>query len=301
MNNNNAPILFIIFNRPQKTREVFEEIRKARPSRLFIAADGPRSSCPDDTERCKEARIVTEHIDWPCEVRRKYSDENLGCDVSVPNAISWFFESVEQGLIFEDDCLPQKDFFQFCRELLEKYKDESKIMMISGNNFQNGQERSAASYYFSRYANTWGWATWKRAWKHYENDLKSYEKFKKNGGLQKILISQIARNYWRNFFEKIRNGKYSFWDAKWTFSIWNNDGMAIVPNRNLVTNIGQDEFATHTKKTNKRTVVPNKELDWPLIHPTKIIANDMADDYIFRNIYYVSPLRRILNKLSSLI
>ena len=167
-----VPILFLVYNRPDTTATVFEEIRKQKPKQLFVAADGPRTDMPGDAEKCKNTReLVMNGIDWECETKTLFRDNNLGCGLAVSNAITWFFKNVEEGIILEDGTLPDQSFFTYCKVLLEKYRYDDKLKMISGNNFQQGKWRGDGSYYFSAYSHIWGWASWRRTWKEY--DLKT--------------------------------------------------------------------------------------------------------------------------------
>src|SRR5258708_3549575 len=176
----NTPILFLIFNRPFPTRRVFAEIRKARPAKLFVAADGPRPDKPEDLETCRETREIIKDIDWPCEVQTLFRDKNLGCGVAVSGAITWFFQNVEQGIILEDDCLPDPSFFPFCTELLERYKDDERILLISGNFLQQKNKKFMvkASYYGTLIPHLWGWASWRRAWAKYDFNLTKWPEVK---------------------------------------------------------------------------------------------------------------------------
>ena len=156
-------VLFIIFNRPETTQRVFDAIRLAKPTRLYIAADGPRENKTGEKELCEQARKIAQNVDWDCEVKTLFQKENLGCGKAVSHAISWFFENEDMGIILEDDCLPHQSFFKYCEELLEKYKNNDRIGIISGNNFQKKRKIGSFSYYFSDIVNIWGWATWARS------------------------------------------------------------------------------------------------------------------------------------------
>ena len=169
---NISPILFLIFNRPETTKKVFSAIKEVQPPRLYIAADGPRSEQPDEADHCELARTIATKVDWDCEVKTLFRDQNLGIRIAVSQAIDWFFEQEPEGIILEDDCLPDQSFFWFCKELLEKYRNDTRIMHIGGTNFQFGKNRTNYSYYFSRYAHIWGWASWRRAWEYYDEKLK---------------------------------------------------------------------------------------------------------------------------------
>lgn len=287
-----TPILLIIFNRPDKARTLFAKIREIKPTKLFIAADGPRSYKAGEDNLCEETRSVIKDIDWPCEIHTDFLDHNIGCDERVPSAITWFFEQVENGIIFEDDCIPHKDFFYFCQELLEKYSSNEKIMMISGNNFQDGNIRGNGSYYFSRYPNTWGWATWKRAWKKYDHTLKNAPSIKTTHGDE--------HKYWSKFYTQLKSGKYTFWDAKWLFSIWQNNSLSITPNMNLVSNIGFGKDSTHTKTKDASLERPTNSLEY-IIHPKEIKESSEADRYLFVKVYKTSLLKKIQTKIRLLL
>src|SRR5258707_6457605 len=188
-------VLLIIFNRPETTKLVFEAIRKAKPARLYIAADGPREDVASDIESCIAARKAVENIDGDCKVESRFSNQILNCGVAPSSAFTWFFQHEEEGIILEDDCLPSQSFFWFCQELLERYRHDSRVMHIGGNNFLNGwQKDSDYSYYFSRSGFIWGWATWRRAWEKFDFEIRKYEEAKRNG---------FFRYYFMNSFEKL--------------------------------------------------------------------------------------------------
>ena len=273
----NTPVLFLIFNRPDTTQQVFDEIRKAQPAQLFVAADGPRKDRPTDYEQCKKTREIIHQVDWDCKVFTRFQDENLGCKIGVSSAIDWFFSNVEEGIILEDDCVPDQSFFPFCQELLEKYRDDERIMMISGDNFQFGKRRTNCSYYFSKYFHIWGWATWRRAWKHYDIDMKSWPEIKDGGWLKDILRDKNAEKFWEKIFENMYRGKINTWDYQWVFSCWIQNGLAILPNDNLVTNIGFDGDATHTKGKNMQADIPVHSLEFPIKNPEFVIIDADAD------------------------
>ena len=272
-----VPVLFLIFNRPDTTKQVFDEIRKAQPAQLFVAADGPRKDRPTDYELCKKTRDILQQVDWDCKVSTLFRDENLGCKKGVSSAIDWFFSSVDKGIILEDDCVPNQSFFLFCQELLERYRDDERIMMISGDNFQFGKRRTNCSYYFSKYFHIWGWATWKRAWNHYDIDMKLWPEIKEGRWLKDILKDNKTEKFWEKIFENTYLGKINTWDYQWVFSCWIQNGLSILPNVNLVKNIGFDGTATHTKGRNKQANLPVNSLPFPLINPEFIIIDNDAD------------------------
>jgi len=295
-----TPILFLIFNRPDTTSMVFDKIKSVRPKRLYIAADGPRTDNTKDTILCEAVRKIVSVVDWDCEVKTLYREQNLGCKVAVSSAIDWFFENEEEGIILEDDCLPSDTFFAFCEELLQKYKDINKIMQISGNNFQNGKTRGDGSYYFSRYNHIWGWATWRRAWQQYDVNMNSFNNFVKENKIDKIFTNNKIKNYWIGIFNKTYKSEIDTWDYQWTFSIWNLDGCAILPNTNLVKNIGIGGDSTHTSNFDKITYEMILGTINKIIHPTVFLCNKEADDYTFKLIYDTRLMRRVIKKIEKL-
>jgi hypothetical protein len=290
-----TPVLLIIFNRVDQTKRVFEAIRKARPSQLFIAADGYRPDRAGEKELCELTKQAVANVDWPCEVHTDYMTENIGPCKRVPAAISWFFSHVEQGIILEDDCLPDQSFFTFCQDLLEKYKGDPKIMNISGSNFQDEIMRGNASYYFSRYAMTWGWATWRRAWKLYDEKCSHFPEFVKDRKIEAILPNKKERKYWLAFFEKLYTGKFIFWDSTWLFTIWNNDAVSIIPNKNLVQNIGFGADATHTKEDTGLSV-PLEPIT-VITHPDKVVVDQDADRLYFKKLCETTFLKKLRYKI----
>jgi hypothetical protein len=277
----NTPVLFLIFNRPYTTSVVFKKIREAKPSRLYIASDGPREDNQNDKIKIAETRKVIDEIDWPCEIKTLFRKKNLGCKKAVSSAIDWFFENEEQGIILEDDCVPNLDFFIFCETLLDRYANNKKISVISGNNFQNGKWRGSTSYYFSKYPHIWGWATWRRAWSEYQADIPFWPAWKNSKEWLKITHDKNERNYWNNIFKKVHSGKIDSWAYPWMASIWYKHGLTATPNVNLVSNIGFGEDSTHTKqKDSLESNIPTKPLG-KITHPDIIEINVDADIYDF--------------------
>ena len=280
----NTPILFIIFNRPETTARVFEAIRKVRPRQLFIAADGPRAHVPAEAERCRNTREIVTQVDWDCEVRTLLRKRNLGCRMAVSSAITWFFQHVEEGIILEDDILPSPEFYQYCSELLECYRNESRIMMISADNFQMGVQRGEHSYYFSRFAHIWGWASWRRAWKYYIPERSILTRLKHNGFFEQTFPLASDRAYWQKRFEETLRGEIDTWDYLWQMSIWSQNGLSISPNVNLASNIGFNIEATHTVGESKLANLPVEELG-PLHHPDTIEPHYAADAFTQKYIF----------------
>jgi len=288
-----VPVAFFIFNRPETTQRVFEVIRQAKPSKLLVAADGPRTSRPLEAEKCAVARAIVEQVDWDCEVLTNYSDINLGCKRRVSSGLDWVFNTVEEAIILEDDCLPHPTLFRFCEELLQKYRDDERIMAISGDNFQFGRRRTEYSYYFSRYNHCWGWASWRRAWQHYDVDMKLWPKIRDSNLLRDLLPKRHAVNYWRTIFQNVYDGQIDTWDYQWTFACWIHSGLSILPSVNLVSNIGFYSDATHTAGKSRFANMPVEALRFPLQHPSFLICDLKADNFTQNNVYKWSILNRI--------
>jgi hypothetical protein len=284
-----TPILFLIFNRPDTSKKVFEAIKQIRPSDLFIAADGPRSNHVNDATLCKQVREeVMSSIDWKCNVHTLFRDENVGCGRAVEQAITWFFEHVGQGIILEDDVLPDKTFFYFCEEMLEYYKDNTKVMQISGNNFLDRSYSNKKSYFFSKYIHIWGWATWRRAWKCNDYELKSIDKAAFEKLVREVGLTEDERKFWEEIYHSTRVPNPSAWDYQWLFSIWKNKGVSITPASNLVSNIGFGENATHTfDPEHKLAGFPTVPITFPLVHNEKMRINKTADSIVSREVYNI--------------
>lgn len=291
-----TPILFLVFNRPDVTQLVFETIRQAKPLRLYIAADGPRKSRPDEVEKCQQVRQIATRIDWDCEVKTLFREENLGCRVAVSKAISWFFDHEEEGIILEDDCLPHPTFFQYCHELLDYYRHDNRIMVISGTNFQFGRKRGDFSYYFSRFNHCWGWATWRRAWKCYDSNMSAWAYIRDNDYLSHILDNRKSVKNWTNYFDMTYSNKEDTWDRVWTLSCWCQNGLTILPQINLISNIGCGENSTHTKFVSKIANMKVGAMDFPLRHPVFVIRDKWADDFTDRQ-QFIIPWWKNLAKL----
>jgi len=279
----NTPVLFLIFNRLDTTKQVFNEIRKAKPKKLYIAADGPRNVA----EKVKTDLVrkkVLEKIDWDCKVKILFRKKNLGCGKAVSEAISWFFKNEKMGIILEDDCLPDSSFFYFCENLLKKYEHNSKIMHISGTNFQyNGGIKVDESYFFSKYTHIWGWATWRRAWKTHDLYLKKWSQIRKNSEkFDRIFDNFEEITFFHRWFDLISKNPFTTWDVQWQFACFLNKGLAVQPNENLVKNVGFSADSTHTN--NGRLFIQKAPLKsiWNIVHPSKIVQKKNADAFDFK-------------------
>ena len=283
----NTPILFIIFANSDTTAQVFERIRQVRPAKLYVAGDAHRPEKKGEKERCAETRKIVDRIDWDCEVKTLFQDKNLGPKTAVSTAITWFFEHEEQGVILEHDCLPDPSFFQFCEELLEKYKDDTRIGHIGGNNFLQGIVDNEFSYDFCLYSHIWGWATWRRAWKNYDVNFPFWDE-------QKDKRSFLFRNMWDKIYYSSfipdtvhsRNG-INTWDTQWFFTLRLQNQLSIYPSINLVENIGLgDPNAVHTSKKVKKYLVSAAPIAFPLKHPQYFLRNKKIDKRAIRRLHF---------------
>jgi hypothetical protein len=279
-----TPILFIVFNRLDTTKVVLDAIRAAKPEKLYIAADGARKNKEGELQQVQLVRdYVLANINWPCEVKTLFREENLGCKYAVSTAISWFFKNEDKGIILEDDCLPSKSFFSFCEELLIKYDSDLRIWHIGGTNFQNGQLRGDDDYYYSNYSPVWGWASWASRWNHYDSEVADYTESKTKEILESIFVSKKEQKKWNKIFKLSYLGKIDTWDYQWIYTIFTNNGISIIPNVNLISNIGFGINATHTVDLDSKfSNLETKELTFPLKHPKHVFVSKQADDYLER-------------------
>lgn len=297
-----TPVLFLIFNRPDTTKKVFESIRIAKPQRLYVAADGPRSGKSTESELCDQTRKIINNVDWNCQVKTLFRDKNMGCKVAVSSALDWFFENETEGIILEDDCLPNQSFFTFCETLLDQYRTNERVMHICGANFQMGKQRGDASYYFSKYNHVWGWASWKRAWKHYDVSMSDYSVEDIDNILCKNFDTKREIGYWKRILNDVFEGKIDTWDYQWTYAIWKQDGIAVIPNKNLISNIGFDIDATHTDSKDIMSVgnIPLVEMK-EIRHPQSIFVDKEADRYALNNVFYPTFLKYVQKRIMNLI
>jgi len=279
-----TPVLFLIFNRPDHTRRVFDAIRQAKPSRLFIAADGPRHDRPGERERCEEVRRIATTVDWDCEVVTLFRVENLGCKRAVSSAIDWFFAHVEEGIVLEDDCLPSQSFFSYCQELLSHYRSDARIMQICGSNLLNEPGRSGHSYFFSNYGPVWGWASWRRAWQHYDVEMKLWPDIKAKGLHEYFCQGPEEAKYRLELYDRVHSGEIDTWDYQWGFAKMINGGLSITPSSNMVSNIGFGIDSTHTSAACVFSDMDVTDLAMPLNHP-QYVLRDVGYDLKFNDLY----------------
>ena len=281
-----TPVGFLIFNRPDLTEQVFAAIAQAQPKRLFVIADGARPDRVGEAERCEQARSIIQKIDWNCELLTNFSDINLGCGRREATGFDWVFSHVEEAIFLEDDTLPHPSFFSFCEALLDRYRDDKRIMHINGDNSIN-QHHTHYSYYYSKYMHGWGWASWRRAWQHYDYTMKQWPRFKESGLLEFICTDPYELKYWVSIFDQMHEDPQVIdtWDYQWMFAIWSQRGLVIEPNENLISNLGFNrDDAAHTKSESFRSKLPAGDLS-DLSHPLFMVEDRNADrntfDYVF--------------------
>lgn len=299
-----SPLLFLTYKRIDTTMQVFAQIKQVRPKRLYIASNYPKT--PYENDKVFTLRSLLERsIDWECQVFRMYRDSHLNAKDSISSAVSWFFEHEEQGIILEDDCLPTLSFFRFCDELLERYRDEERVMMISGWSALDFAPNPSADtlcpkarlhedYYFSKYNHIWGWASWARAWRQYERESSDFAK----DFAHFAFSSASERRSWRKIFSAYYGGKIDTWDYPWTFSIWKARGLCVYPKNNMIQNIGFNrDDAAHTHGDSKFATMPSYELAFPLTHPSHIAQNLALDSINFAIVFEgASYLKRAIRK-----
>lgn len=289
-----ASVLLTIWKRPEEVLRVIDVLREYKPKKVYISCDGPNLNIKGQKAKVDQTRFLVENsLDWDCDIFKNYNEFNLGCRDGMSKAIDWFFEQEEEGIILEDDCLPSIEFFEYCDNLLEKYRFNERVFSISGCNQQNGIIRGNHSYFFSRYVHVWGWAGWRRSWKYYDKAMSKWKAFKEFRNIDSFFISKKEKFFWIELFDKLTKfNDPDTWDYQWAFAHFLNDALSIIPNRNLINNIGFSKDSTHSfAPTN--TQIGNNIL--PLRHPQFLVRDKDADDYYFENFYKRNFLKKILN------
>ena len=298
-----TPVVFIIFNRPDTTEKVFERIRKAKPTKFLVIADGPRKDREHEAENCAQTRAIIEKVDWNCEILKNYSDSNMGCKRRVSSGLDWVFTVVEEAIILEDDCLPDITFFRFCQELLERYRHDERIMQISGTNFISKYTKQILleDYYFSDFGSIWGWASWRRAWKLYDVNMILWKEFRESTFIKDYLLydkKQCTKTKTKEW-EQVSTGEIDTWDFQWGFAKKINSGLSIVPKANLISNIGFDSRATHTQGKSIVSDLAYEKVEFPLEDPSYVLRHRQFDKE-FQNEFYrktnilTSSIKKIL-------
>jgi hypothetical protein len=296
-----TPVALIIFNRPDLAAQVFAEIARAKPRRLFVFADGPRASRERDAELCAQARQVVERVDWDCEVTRDFSPVNLGPHHRIVSGLNAAFQEAEELIVLEDDCVPHPTFFRFCEELLEYYRDDERVMHIAGNHLRPETRRSTPySYTFTRWNVSWGWATWRRAWRHFDLELRRWPELRETTFLAELLRDPPAEKEFRAIFDDLCNrpGQHDGWDYAWSFACWSQNGLTLTPSATLVGNEGFGPDATHFpgRPDDPRGRLRANAMTFPLVHPPCLVQDREVDDFIIKH-YIVQPQPSPLGRL----
>lgn len=275
-----APVVLIMFNRPELTRMTLAAIGKVKPPKLFVISDGPRASREDDKILVKACRDLIRSIDWPCEVKEIFANSNMGCRDRIASGLAEVFESVDRAIILEDDCLPNESFFYFTQELLERYKDEPSVGLIGGTALLDFDGEVSSSYFFSKYPKIWGWATWARVWKSYDSEIPRWPNLRETSILRDNLHTRKGVATWRQNLNLVFLRKIDTWDYQLVLNLWQNKQLSVIPKNNLVSNLGFGGEATHTLDASSPfSALPTKEMEWPIRHPTSVSANEQADRF----------------------
>ena len=296
-----TPVLFLIFNRPEATEQVFSAIKKAQPTLLYIAADGPRSDYSNEADNCELARSIATNVDWDCEVKTLFRDQNLGCRLAVSQAIDWFFEQEPEGIILEDDCVPEDNFFRFCQELLELYRNENEVGAICGFYSNEQVYKPENSYFFSRYLRVWGWAGWRRTFEGYDSNINLLIE-NKNTWQSDIFdhADVLIKKYFQQMFDQVANGQVDTWDTQLQYLLWQKKQWVATSSNNLIKNIGWAE-GTHAQKKDHNHDLPTGEIKFPLDHPENFERDIKADQIIEQKSYRITKLSYVKSCLKKLI
>jgi hypothetical protein len=281
-----SPVALFLYKRPETSASVLEAVREARPDRLLVVANAPRADVAGEEELCEQTRALIDTVDWDCEIATNFADAHLSQTERIESGLDWVFEQSEEAIILEDDCVPHPSFFGFCDELLERYRDEERVMSISGDNFQFDRPASEDSYYFSRYPLIWGWATWRRAWRRYDPALTAWPELRDSGWLGEHFEANGDIAYWSHMFEVTHRDRDA-WDRAWLFAGWLSGGLHAIPNVNLVSNVGFRDDATHTTPVQGALLadLPTEPISFPLRHPTELVRDEAADRQTDRLLY----------------
>ena len=291
-----TPVVLVMFNRPKTTRVVFESISQSRPKRMYIVSDGPRANRSGEKGLVEECRAIVSAVDWPCEIFTKYSDRNLGCKENVVQGLDWVFSQEDEVIILEDDCVPTSEFFEFCQEMLGRYRNEPSVGTISGSNLEDVSSlETNFSYWFSRYPKVWGWATWKRVWGQYEVDLSKFSRPDRHLLVRENVYADASRRYWDSKFDSVASGKVDTWDYQLAFMHFKNGLVSVIPSVNLISNIGFGHDATHTVSQPDASLnLATGHLKWPLYGPSVAEPFEGYDEIVVRNRFSLGLIKRVI-------
>ena len=242
-----VPVVFIFYNRPEVMTRTWAAIERWQPVELFLIADGPQEKKKRDRHICKVARQIVADVNWSCDVRRLYSEKNLGCRQRVSSGLDQVFTEVDRAIILEDDCVVQDDFFRFCATLLERYVDDERFWGVSGTSFIDSASTNQEAYFATRYVSSWGWATWRRAWQAADQKMRFWPQWKKSRAWHQAHRDPRERWYWHLLFNDCYKKRIDTWDFPFLANQWHNNGLFLMSNHNLVSNVGFGKHATHTR------------------------------------------------------
>lgn len=287
-----TPVLLLFFNRPKHAESVLERLRAAQPERVYVHVDGPRNDRPGEEVFVAQCRALVETIDWPCEIKTLFREQNMGLRKGVFDALNWFFDAEEYGIVLEDDCLPDASFFPFCEALLQRYRDTEEVMHLAGSNMAApAMQHLETSYFASKFSLVWGWATWRRAWKKMSLQLAGLDTFAQSASWKKLAVSDKARAYMLDKFKATARGENNSWAYAWFYTILREEGICLVPSRNLIENVGVGEAgATHTRTRQAHLQVKAQQMDFPLKHPENLVPNPTLEQLLF-NYTQKTPVR----------
>ncbi len=282
-----APVVLLVFNRPHHTRKLLEQVRLARPPVLLVIADGPRPGMAGEQEACAEVRsLFEEMVDWGPKVLRQYARENLGLRRRVSSGLGWAFEQVDRAIVLEDDCVPHPGFFRFCSELLECYAQDTRVGVITGDNFQAPGFKCPYSYYFSKFPHCWGWASWRRAWRHFDEKMSLWPELKASGWLRGLFPEAGQARYWEEKLDGVYERRINSWAFCWTFACWSQGLLTATPKVNLVSNIGFGSDSTHCQDpASPMANLTTQAMEFPLRHPPGVVLDYRADEYTQRTVF----------------
>jgi len=291
-----VPVAFFVFNRPDTTKRVFEQIRAAEPPELFVVADGPREAHPDDVENCAAVREIIDGVDWECAVHRRFREENVGLPEAVYTGLDWVFEQVPEAIILEDDTVPNADFFRFCETMLDRYHGDTQVMMVNGTNRLETWRDHRQTHHFVTWQDVWGWATWRDAWDEYDPDIEAWGDPEVRDRIRDHVADEERANYHSNLFDSLYEGGVTGWSRAWRFAMFRNGGLSVMPSRNLVTNVGFDERGHYTTNPDSPLAgLPRRELPGPVAERSTVVPDREYERLCFERFRRTPPVNRYLS------
>ena len=282
----NIAVLLLLYKRPETTVHVIDALKQVKPKTIYISINiPPNNSSHEDFKNYKKILDLIKEINWKCDLKVKKRKKHLSSYNSYKNAIEWFFKNEKEGIILEDDTVPNKSFFIFCKNLLKKYRHNKKIAQICGTSFVNRKRIINTSYIFSNYSLGWGYATWRRSINDYDEKMKSWQKIKKTKSLLQIINDKGFEYYWTQIFDTQYKNVSKHWDERWLYSNWKNKKISIIPKKHLVKNIGMGAAATHTKTKHWYANLKTQEIKYINKHPKKVSPNLEYDKWLNVNVF----------------